>query len=540
MARNLSRRNFLTVGGASVLAVAAMPLLNACSTGTAPVNAAAANAKVKLPGYFPVNPVAPDLRGNGAGAMAGYFNYPRDPLPAFTTPPAQGLGQVKIMYPTYNPIPPAMGGNAFWQELNKQVGATLDFTFSTGSDYPTKFQTVLAGSDLPDIVVVPMPVPDQPRLMQRVFEDLTPYLSGDAAKEFPFLANIPAASWTYTVSSGGIYAVPQPRALSGPTIFGRADIFDQVGANPSPTGYQEFLDLMKAVTDASKHRWAFDNPTRMLMHVQMMLGAPNFWRNDNGTFVRDYTDERTKQAIGLVTDMIKAGLFHPDAATANANFTQSRGYYTSGQVAMHSDGYAAWDLFAGQIGDKVTAVAEPQYDGGGDAAHFAGDAAQAITAIRKGMGPDRTRKVLNVLNWLAAPIGTREHLVRKYGVENVHYTWKNGAPQPTPQGNAEKIDVQYVTDAPTILGPGDQATVTRQHDWQTRITKNLVSNAAVGLYSDTQSKKGAQLKKMMEDAQNDIFFGRKPLSSWDDVVKQWKSQGGDQTADEFAKASHGS
>jgi putative aldouronate transport system substrate-binding protein len=442
------------------------------------------------------------------------------------------------MYPTYGPLPPAMGGNEFWQELNKQTGATLDFVFVTASDYAAKFQTALAGGQLADIVVVPQPVPDQPRLMQRVFEDLAPYLSGAAAKQYPFLANIATASWRYTRSGNGLYALPQPRALSGATIFARSDIFDEAGVNASPASYQEFLELMKSVTDPKKHRWAFDNPTRMLMHVQMMLGVQNQWRETSGTLARDYTDPGTKQAIGLVADMVKAGLFHPDAATANANFTQSRVWFTSGQVVMHSDGYAAWDIFTQQIGEKVTAVAEPKFFGSGDAAHFAGDASQALTSIRKGVGEDKVRKLLNLLNWLAAPIGTHEHLTRKYGVEGVHYTWQGSVPQPTARGTAERIDVQYVIDAPTILGPGDTGHVTRQHDWQVRITKNLVPNPAVGLYSDTQSKKGAQLQNMMTDAQNDIFFGRKPLSSWDDAVKQWKSQGGDKITAEYTQAFH--
>ncbi|MEV4604274.1 extracellular solute-binding protein [Amycolatopsis sp. NPDC049253] len=535
MARNLSRRTLLRVGGASALGLAALPLLDACSSGST-TTSAAASAKVKLPTYVPVNAVKPDLPGNAQGAMDAYFTYPANPKPAFSTPPAQGLGEVRIMYPTYNPIPPGMNSNSWWQELNREVGATLNFQFTTASDYPTKFQTTIAGSDLPDVMIIPSPVPDKPRLLSRVFEDLTPYLSGDAVKQFPFLANMQTASWKYTVSGGGIYTVPQPRAQAGNMLFARSDILSEVGANPSPASYQEFLEVMKAVTDPTQHRWAFSAPLRMVLHLQMMLGAPNVWRNENGKFIRDYTDERTKQAIGLVTDMIKAGLFHPDAATARTNFTQTRDYFTSGQVALHSDGYAAWDIFTGQIGDKLAGVAEPKYNGGGDAAHFAGDAAQATTAIRKGLGDDKTRKVLGVLNWLAAPIGTREHLVRKYGIEGKHFTFQNGIPQPTPQGTAEKIDVQYITDAPTILGPGPRDLVTRQHDWHVRITRNLVANDAVGLYSDTDNNKGAQLKKLMEDAMSDIFFGRKPLSAWDDAVTQWRSQGGDKSAQEFAEA----
>jgi putative aldouronate transport system substrate-binding protein len=58
----------------------------------------------------------------------------------------------------------------------------------------------------------------------------------------------------------------------------------------------------------------------------------------------------------------------------------------------------------------------------------------------------------------------------------------------------------------------------------------------VGRYSDTNSRKGAQLKKITDDAQLDIAFGRRPLSHWDEVVRQWRSAGGDRVAAEYAES----
>jgi putative aldouronate transport system substrate-binding protein len=516
---------------------AAVPLLSSCSTATVAKNTAAANAKAKLPTYAPVDVVRPDLPGTTRGAMAGYFSYPRHPKPAFSTPPLAGVGDVSIIYPTYSAVPPRPGNNAFWQQLDKGAGAKLDITLATGGDYPTKFQTLIAGGDLPDIVGFPVPTPDQPQVMEKLFADLGPYLSGDAAKEFPYLANIPTDSWKSAVANGTIYAVPQPRALPLNPLFARIDIIKQLGANPEPKSYQDFLQLMKDVTDAKKSRWAFADVWGMVTHLQMMLGVPNTWDDRGGKFVSFWTDERTKQAVGLVRSMVKQGLFHPDAASATAQFTPLRDYFTSGRTVMTSDGYAAWDIFGRQIGyDKVTALVEPKYAGGGDAKHYAGTGSQGLTVIRKGLGEKKTRALVNLLNWLCAPIGTAEHLQRKFGVEGVDYTWKDGLPTPTSRGARELVDVQYITDAPTIIGPGAKAEVTAQHTWHVRVTNNLIANPAVGRYSDTNSRKGAQLKKITDDAQLDIAFGRRPLSDWDDVIKQWRSAGGDKMSAEYAES----
>jgi putative aldouronate transport system substrate-binding protein len=69
-----------------------------------------------------------------------------------------------------------------------------------------------------------------------------------------------------------------------------------------------------------------------------------------------------------------------------------------------------------------------------------------------------------------------------------------------------------------------------------RIADNLIRNPAVGHDSDTNSRKGAQLKKITDDAQLDIAFGRRPLSHWDDVVKQWRAAGGDKMAAEYTES----
>ncbi|SFF40752.1 carbohydrate ABC transporter substrate-binding protein, CUT1 family [Actinacidiphila alni] len=531
-----SRRTFLAAGSA-VAAGAAVPLLSSCSTSSATKDTSASDAKAELPTYAPVTAVRPDLPASPQGSMPGYFSYPRNPKPAFPTPPLEGLDEVSIIYPTYSAVPPKPGNNAFWQRLNKGAGADLKITLATGGDYPTKFQTLIAGGDLPDIAGFPVPTPDQPQVMSRLFADLGPYLSGDAAKEFPYLANIPTASWKTAVANGTIYAVPQPRALPSNPLFARVDLIQQLGANPEPKSYQEFLQLMKDVTDPKKSRWAFADVWGMVTHLQMMLGAPNVWDNSTGTFTSTWADERTKQALGMVRDMVKQGLFHPDAASATAQFTPLREYFTSGRTVMTSDGYAAWDIFGQQIGyDKVTAMVEPKHDGGGDARHFGGTGSQGLTVIRKGLGEKKTRALVNLLNWLCAPIGTQEHLYRKFGVEGTDFTWKDGMPTLTAKGSRELVDVQYITDAPTILGPGQKATVTTQHAWHTRVTAGLLPNPAVGRYSDTNSRKGSQLKKITDDAQLDIAFGRQPLSHWDDVVKQWRSTGGDKMAAEYSRS----
>ncbi|RCK71239.1 hypothetical protein DT076_01965 [Desertihabitans brevis] len=79
---------------------------------------------------------------------------------------------------------------------------------------PTKFDTTVAGGDLPDVVYVPTDVAQLPRLMEAKFHDLTELLSGDAVAEYPALANLSPDLWRGCVFNGRIWGIPVPRAMA--------------------------------------------------------------------------------------------------------------------------------------------------------------------------------------------------------------------------------------------------------------------------------------------------------------------------------------
>ncbi|GAB3762210.1 extracellular solute-binding protein [Microlunatus parietis] len=537
--RTLTRRSLIKTatlaGGALAVGTSA-----ACTPDkTIETNQGAANVNAQLPSYTPVELIKPDLPGDQV-LMPGYYAYPRDPKPVFDSPPGAGLDKITIMYPTFIAAPPGPDRNTFYAQVQTEIGAQLELQPIPSADYAPKFQTMVAGGSLPDVMMFPLPTPDQPRVMERLFENLGPYLAGDKINDFPYLANIPEASWKPTVSNGTVYAVPQPRSVAGGAMYYRRDLFEQLQVDPEPASYAEFVELCKAVTDPKQSRWAMANAGNARGQIAEMLGAPNGWSESGGEFTNAYADERTKESVARTAELIKAGLLHPDAASAS--YTQFRDFFFAGRTVLLSDGYAGWDLFVRQLGgvaegtEKLGLMMLPKYDGGGDAPHFAGTGFQAITVIKKGLGEERTRGVLNVLNYLAAPIGSAEHLHRKYGVEGQDFTWENDLPTLTQQGTTNFLDLQYIVDAPTILGPGPRDGVDRQHAWHQRATADPVRDPTIGLYSDTASRKANTLGKLIGDVVTGIMFGRNPLSDYDEAFAKWRSEGGDKIAAEYAEA----
>ena len=77
---------------------------------------------------------------------------------ARTTP---GLGSKVLSYTNNSaPAPPTpFDQNQAWQAVNKELNADVQFTIIAQADYLAKLATVMAGNDLPDIMLIPGPAP---------------------------------------------------------------------------------------------------------------------------------------------------------------------------------------------------------------------------------------------------------------------------------------------------------------------------------------------------------------------------------------------
>lgn len=528
MTKPLPRRRFLQLTGG----VGAWAALAGCG-GEKEEEFATENAKVKLPSYVPYTGIKADLPASAPGMVPAYLHYPDQAKQTLRTP-GKALDQVAAATITFEPAPPPADSNSYWQAVNEQLGTELDLQLVPSADYDSKFSTMVASGGLPDLLYFAASgVRDQPEMLQSLFTDLTDYVSGDAINDYPYLANIPTESWQSMIFAGGIYGVPLPRPVLGSIMFLRLDRLRTTGMSAQPKTWAEFAELCKALTDDSTSHWATASAGNILPFVAASTGASNGWSEEGGKFTSANVMDEMKQAVGLIADLVKDGVIHPDGFGATG--TQPRTWMSAGRVSLLYDGYIGWPAFMLDWGEEIDGVVPPLFDGGG-LRQFAGPTSLGMTALKKADG-ERVKQLLSVLNWLAAPFGTAEYLFRKYGVEGEHYDWKNGTPVRTDKGLAEiKLSLQYITDAPYVISPNKEELVQRQYDFEKRAVPTVVRNPATGLFSDTAIAKGADLGSILEDAQLKIWKGDEPLSSWDDAVAEWRKSGGDQVRDEYQKA----
>lgn len=521
---DVSRRSVLGLIGAGGLALAG------CSDRQPQTSTPAGKAAVDLPGFRPYAKVKPDLPATEAGLMAAYYGYPKDPVAAFAEPRGAGAGTVEFLTNMFNPTPPGVEGNAYWQAINAALGAEVRLTMTPAADYGAKVSTVVASGQLPDALLISSTLPNRSQVLTRLCADLSEFVSGDAVGEYPFLANLPTASWSQCVYGDGIYAVPISRSVAGTIMFARTDLIEAKGLNAEPASFAEWAELLKGLTDPRKNTWALGNFRSVITYIGSMLKMPNQWRLDGGTLTSEYETEERKEAIARTAELMKAGYFHPDTLGGRL---QLRELFGNGTLALNPDGYAAWDiLYDTYPGIEVGGILEPGFEGGAGV-HRSGPPAFALTALKKAE-PDRIRQVLRVLDWLAAPLGTKEYLLRKFGVEGQHYDWVDGVPKRTDLGITEvKLPLEYLTDSPHVLGPSTKDRVTRQRGYHEKAIALLQTNPCEALSSDTSINKSAEITKLISSAESDILAGRKPIDHWDDVVAEWRTTAGDKIRSEY-------
>jgi putative aldouronate transport system substrate-binding protein len=187
---------------------------------------------------------------------------------------------------------------------------------------------------------------------------------------------------------------------------------------------------------------------------------------------------------------------------------------------------------------KIGGMLPPSYDSGSKAVTWQQNPSFSFTAFKKA-SKSRIQELLKIVNWLAAPFGSAEYLLKNYGVSGVDWTRQNGDVVSTQTGIAEVggLGVGYVGAPPDIIyAPGEAQATQDIYQFMKKSIPMSVADPTTGLYSRTYAQQNATLADQYVDTQQAIIQGQQPVSAWDDAVKTWRSSGGDQIRAEYEKA----
>jgi putative aldouronate transport system substrate-binding protein len=562
----LSRRTFIRRSSGAMLAGAAgiQVLLDACvptntqpSAGSTSQTQTAAGKASVFPTYVAsTTPAKPDFHSSDPRVEDGFNSYPASPFKSWNGPPPSNGGTLNAFMLAYAAPATPRDQNPAWREIERQLNATVLMNITPSADYRVKLATTLAGNDLPDLIHISpgyAAAPNLPDFFRARCADLTPYLSGDAAKDYPNLAAIPTYAWKNSISAldGKLYCVPLQRYLpaaqqQGGFLFKNSDLWDSViGKGVEPTNADDLKRMMQQFVVPGV-RWAFGNIASLrygLAVFTRMFGSPNTWRlGSDGKLTRDYETDEFKAGLGYMRDLWSAGLVWPDGQTS----TDSRSNFIGQKFALSLEAYgigwadfwrrglqqnppvhfALMKPFAAQAGQKPQA-----YLSGG---FFAMN-------VLKQAPPDRIRELLRIMDWLAAPFGSQEDLLLTYGVQGDDYTLDaNANPVSTQRGatDAAYSAWKYICQRPQVNYQADLPGYAQAcWDAEQQIFPIGVEDPTNGYYSPTQFGSAAfSAEQKMTDGLNDIIVGREPLSSFDDLVKSWQTTAGNQIRQELQSA----
>ena len=565
----MDRRRFLVVSAES----GAVALLAACgAVPNAPTGATSAPAAgkpaaakpVTLPTFQPpASMPAAEFAGSTDGTvMPGYVNWPKQTFQSVKQAPGDG-SEVSIFIDLSGPPPATVDQNPAWQAWNTAMNTKLTFQFYPFADLAPKFAALIAGNDLPDIIftLVRQDIPLTPELFAAKATDLTPFVSGDAIKDYPNLAALPTRSWKGMLYDNKIYGVPVPTPYGQyfwwPLIH--QELLDAQGTS-QPKTTDDYKKMMVDLTQPQQNQWgvvsqggyqySFDMNTGNGWYPSM-FGAPNLWSVDSsGKFTHMWETDNYKQALAYTVDLFKAGIFHPN--TANLNVVTAAQAFQGRQGCFVDTGLRPdfWDI-RGTPAEQLPAPAPkvnlltPPAAPGMKPQYYNGRPAFGIAFLKK--APDaRVKMLLKVLDYIAAPFGSDEFLLVNYGIKGRDWMPDdNGNPITTKTGQTDLggISTGSVSFLAALTGrfqvlysAADQSFAKRIQDFQKILAPISVEDATLGLFSPTQASTGVQLIQPFGDGITDIVAGRRPISDLDGLLQAWRSAGGDKIKAEYQAA----
>ena len=504
-----------------------------------------------MPVSVPVAVPPPDKPGGADGVLPPlYVNLPQNLINSVNQPPGKGGTMVKMTQVTAAQIP--LDQNTTWQEVNRQLNVNLQLLVYTVGDYPAKLSTVIASGDLPDMFTVQTAVfPQFVQFLEASCADLTPYLAGDAIREYPNLANYPSYVWRNTVFNNKIYGFSPPAGqYLGFGLLTKQPYMDQAGVRMGDIkNADDFMRAAKAITIPGR-RWALGGGTNLgnpVTFFKQVFGAPNIWRNDGGKLVRDIETDEYRAAVAYCRDLWNAGVVYPDLPRLDG-VASSTAFYNSSYLMymgqLSSFGSSNWARAAlnDPAGTPCGLVLPFAADGKSKPIHHLGTGAGTLVVFKRA-SPERMKELLTISNFLAAPFGTQEHALLNYGVKDVDYALDpNGNPVQNRQGAANvpsippwNIGVPLVLYYPQALDAGPPV-----YSWLQQILPLAIQSPVVGMYSPTDSARGGVLNQLIKDGVENIIYGRDDVSTFDQVISAWRSGGGDQMRKEYEEVLQGS
>jgi putative aldouronate transport system substrate-binding protein len=506
----------------------------------------------KPPTSLPQRSVPDAVPSHTDGVPAAYLGFPKHPYRSVQRRPGNG-GSVTTLQILWGPPPTPLTQNPWWQDLNRRLGVRLEPLLAPDSSFGDKLMTVMASGGLPDLTYIHTDyAPGILRsVMQGAFTELSKYLSGDAIKEFPNLGQLPTYAWKNAAVEGGIYGVPRPIPIvNGRVGIYRRDWARKLGYPHPPANSDEFYELFTAFAKSKLGQggrtWAMGNIDTAL--IGQMFRVPNNWRlNKDGTLTHAIETDEMVDSLQFQRRLWSAGAIHPDGP--NLSSQQLEDLFITGKTAYYTAGYIPLFGVSGMRGSTIKAnkgadqrpFIPPGHDGG-KATMYQGPGYYGYMGIpsKIGKNEERTRELLRILDYFAAPFGSEEYVFMTYGLEGKQFNYNNaGTPVAIDNpSRANWMNLNYMceTQETAFYFPGMLSDATLAQNALEVAVAQSIRDPTLGLVSETSINRAPALSQLNDDYQTGIVSGHRSMGALKEWRSRWRNGGGDQMRHELEES----
>lgn len=470
------------------------------------------------------------------------------------------LKTLTVQAPFLSAAPPAKN-NEIGNQLEKILGVKLDINWVPNSSYEDKTNITLAGSDIPDVMVIQGKDPGFVKNAKAgAFWNLTKYL-----KDYPNLVTTSPAVQHASSVNGQIYGIYRPRDEMRTAVILRKDWLDKLGLKV-PKTTEDLYNIAKAFTeddpdgDGKKDTYGIVVPkwpgpigsNSPWDAIETWFGSGNLWTKQGGKLVPSYTTANWKKALDFEKKLVSNGYVNPDFATMdsvnwNTPFMDGKGgiiidtYSRARQInglLEKSDptNYQKYVAVTGNlIGPDGTMHALPT-------AGYSGFLSIPKSSVKT---EAQLRQVLSILNKLNTK---KAQVLINNGIEGKNFTLVDGKAAAINPPTTESTQLTDTVKSYAQLGIAvngqkfydpaqpnayDQAEYDHEEKMMNADLKHAVYNPAAAYVSDTYVMQGATLDNIIGDARIKYIAGQLDQSGLTAQIQRWRSSGGDSVIKEI-------
>jgi putative aldouronate transport system substrate-binding protein len=493
-----------------------------------------------------------------------------------TSPSPSGGGQSASVKPSEAPkkftvtmldyryagsVPPTNGRGI--EMINQKFNIDYKPQFVIVTDYLQKLSATVASGELPDIIT--LNTHQDPQYLKWAKQGAFLPLN-DVLDKYESFKLIPENVRKAVTIDGKIYGLPAYFPLNyqlSPMI--RQDWLDNLGLK-MPTSYEELKDAAISFTtkDPDKNGKNDTYGLAMSQYINPPFGMGAYWdfltwyhKDREGNYIPGIVSEARKEQIAWLADLYKQGAATPDFAVMNWGQTNKEFY--GGKAGIFIGGPRGMsDTFAQGLVDVAPGaklVPVPPFK--------APDGSQGFTAHQGFYGitlfnaklakePEKLKRILEMHD-----LSRKFYPIEQQNAGNKDFDWitgNEGQGYKVENGTVKKESAEkglkpsdYLPNA-VPWAPSDEANAYSKMykvpvlaDLAAKYEKMHVDtkhyfNPVNAVFSETRLTKEDELTMYMYEEQTKMIYGQRPISDWDNLVKEWKNKGGAQMIKEVNDA----